>query len=201
MSSGEIQRKEQKPNLALTDIADIISSLYNFQYNSSIHKLKLLDSYDDQNVYINGIYDEKEIECCIKIHNGVESKAPEILDCQNQLLLHLYHHKFNVPLPLFNKKKERISYICINNITHAIRLLTWVKGTKMSDIKPSLNLIYQCGIYLAKIRISLSTFQHTAAYRIHSWDLKQTDQLKEFLFAINDIQRNYTFVMCFSERN
>jgi hypothetical protein len=98
-----------------------------------------------------------------------------------------------------------------NECLLAVRLLTWVEGETLSDFAiRTLNndgddngdddddddnadddgraLLVGAGEFLGKMTTSLSSFDHPAASRSHSWDLRSTSALRKFTHLLPDPQ-------------
>lgn len=192
MSDDETRRKREKPGpLSKQTVATLAKTLFNIVID--IETVKELDSYDDRNFYIrvddqNDQDDQKEYT--FKVHNGVESDRPSELDAQNQLLLHLQANGITCCSPVAAVDGTFVGYSTLklkdgSDKKHAIRLLVWVPGSILHDVTITSALIASAGAYLGKLNKALRGFDHPGAHRTHSWDLKNSLFIRDFVKYID----------------
>ena len=88
-----------------------------------------------------------------------------------------------VTLPVRGREAEGVTQ------AHVARLLHWVDGVVMSDVKTmSLETLQNAGSYAARMDKVLATFESPGAHRTHVWDLQNMADVADFTFAIQDQQ-------------
>lgn len=202
-SDDEARRKDEKPTIS-TEVALVIArELFNIP-ESSVARIRELESYDDRNFRIDTVVDgNSSSSFTLKVHNGVESDNLTILDAQNAVMIHLHEAGFCCPRPVAvaaEEEKEKddvhIGWWTLplkkgGARKHAVRLLTWVSGEPMSSSGSSAGLLEKAGEYLAQLSLALEQFDHPGVHRVHAWDLNQgTPLLRGFTqFIVGDDRR------------
>lgn len=191
----EARRKWQKPFANEEQAVALINSLWEFQ----VVDIKSLDSYDDRNFYIKANTTNGEEEFCLKLHNGVESANEVVIDGQNQIILCLAKQGVTVPAPVLSRNGRYTEYTVLplrvptdgqSECRHAVRVLSWVRpGTLMHDVPISHELLIKAGAFVGSVSRCLVTYEHKAAERVHSWDLKNMLGVRDFVQYINDEKR------------
>ena len=85
----------------------------------------------------------------LKVHNGVDSQNTSFIEAQNLALVHVAERGFNVPSPLATIDGALTGFYSLPLLgsdgsklrKHAVRLLNFVEGTVMSEVKPTLALL------------------------------------------------------------
>lgn len=168
-----------------------------------VEVIKELESYDDCN-FLCRIGSEKYL---LKIHNGVESQAYiderqknetfSSISLQNDMMNHLSRSKYGIS----TSRPVSDVIICdlpVLSAPHsprklAVRLLEWIEGQPMSSCTSlPIERILEAGVLLGKVNSALDEMMEelrsntdnslilsdrSALMRIHSWDLKHTDQV------------------------
>ncbi len=141
---------------------------------------RTLPSERDQNFYLKT---ETGQEFVLKIANVAESR--EILDLQNQAMLHLAERVHSLSLPRVCKTAERELITTITSqdgATHFMRLLTYVPGKLLAHVKPhSPELLHSLGRVLGIIDHALYDFSHPAARRELKWDLQHAGWIRDYV--------------------
>jgi len=101
-----------------------------------------------------------------------ESGLYELLDTENQALQKLLHQSTNsYPTPVRNLKGKFLS--TIENGKQLIRMLTFVEGEVLAEVKHSTDLFQSIGRFLAQMNKTLLDFYHPAiGARQLDWDLQ-----------------------------
>ncbi|MCW3985212.1 MAG: phosphotransferase, partial [Candidatus Bathyarchaeota archaeon] len=96
----------------------------------------------------------------------------ELLDAENQALQKLLHQSTNsYPTPVRNLKGKFLS--TIENGKQLIRMLTFVEGELLAEVKHSTDLFQSIGRFLAQMNKTLLDFYHPAiGARQLDWDLQ-----------------------------
>ncbi|MGH7600721.1 MAG: phosphotransferase, partial [bacterium] len=143
-----------------------------------------LPSERDQNFYLKT---ETGQEFVLKIANVAESR--EVLDFQNQAMLHLAERAPSIAIPRVCKTTigESITTITSNDgATYFVRLLTYVPGKLFAHVKPhSPELLHSLGRVLGAIDHALQDFAHPAARRELKWDLKHVVWIRDYVQHIS----------------
>merc|ERR1712086_456024 len=207
----EQRRKQEKPVCSVGDALEFSETHFGLQVSLDDGPIRELESYDDRNFLMSGSTAAAP-DCAkytFKVHNGVESDNYLVLEAQNAILQHLQKHGVNCPQPMpavpeepeeeeaeektkKTKKKEPELMAWAELSTewgskhHAVRLLTWIEGTPMSEItQPPTGLYYRAGVHLGEVTEALADFDHPAAHRVHSWDLMNTSELRDMAWEVH----------------
>ena len=143
-----------------------------------------LPSERDQNFQITNSAGEKFV---FKIANALE--APELLDAQNAVLRHLETRvSFCQRLVPDISGEEMIQVRAANGATHLVRLVHYLPGVPLAEVKPQPNeLLRDLGRKLGQLERALVNFDHPAVHRDFHWDLANGNRiLSEFGGLIED---------------
>ena len=110
----------------------------NYDIIASIEKLS-----SDRDLNLKVCADDKNF--VMKIANSSEDKS--ILQMQNNALRHisLQDESIEVPIPIKSKHKKDISIIKSHNSRNYVRLLTYIEGDFLKDVKPNSNMLFSVG--------------------------------------------------------
>ncbi len=153
-----------RPNLSISEVSEIAEDV--FGIFGSINELQ---SERDQNFHIIG---EEGKEFVLKIANISEKK--EVLDFQNQAMIHFTSNNIGVnhPKVIHSKTGEMITSLQIEGKNHFVRMLSFVKGKVIAEVKPhSSELMNTVGCFLGNISMGLIDFSHPETIRDFYWDL------------------------------
>jgi Ser/Thr protein kinase RdoA (MazF antagonist) len=143
-----------------------------------------LASERDQNFLITNSTAEKFV---LKISNALE--APELLDAQNAVLNHLTTRvSFCQRLVRAVSDEENVSIQESNGTTHLVRLVHYLPGVPLAEVKPQPNeLLRDLGRKLGQLDGALTDFDHPAAHRDFHWDLANGNRIiSEFSGLVKD---------------
>ena len=173
--------------------------LSSHQLPSLSFPLQKLDSYDDENFLILTATGTNYL---CKVHNGVESDSPSIIDYQNRIMLHLNAASgvaTTSPLPTVHNAASPAALsvtvpLPVQSSSHsphplAVRLLTYIPGTPMAYKSVTPSLLVSCGSYLAAVDASLDGFSHPSSDRFHIWCQENTLSLRPFLSHVPTASR------------
>lgn len=126
----------------------------------------------------------------LKVVNTLDSKKANVIDAQTQLLLFLSQQNIQCPRPVMNIYGKYHSLEKVGKAEHNIRLLEYQPGKIFQDVLKTNHLYYQVGEFMAKVDNALKNFKHEA-YENHStlWHLESVPKIKDFLYAVTDVQR------------
>ncbi|XP_055916229.1 hydroxylysine kinase isoform X2 [Eupeodes corollae] len=180
-----------QPKVSTEDVHSLAQRLYGI----TIGDFKELISYDDRNYFIT---EDKNVKnplitrtwphgYVMKILNAHDSKEPEFIDAQNELLIHLSKQGIQCPRPIVNLHGKNFSVEKINGVNYVVRLLEFIPGKIFHQVTKSNYLFFQSGEYLAKVNRAMKDFNHDA-YKTHKtlWNLQSISQLKQFLYVLTD---------------
>ncbi|CAM9361796.1 unnamed protein product, partial [Chrysoparadoxa australica] len=146
-------------------------------------------SYDDNNFRIESTGDGY----MLKVHNGVESDADEVLQAQSQLLSRLDMKGFAVPtvVPMKDGKDIVKVPLPVKSGSHslAVRLFNWVPGSLMKGSTYDPSTLEAAGVYLGKLNRAMEGWDHQGLHREHAWDLQHASKLEEFASHVADEDR------------
>ena len=126
----------------LYDNYDIIASIEKL---SSDRDLNLKVSTDDMSFVM-------------KIANSSEDKS--VLQMQNDALRYIssQDERIEVPIPIKSKHKKDISIIKSHNSRNYVRLLTYIEGDFLKDVKPNSSMLFSVGEFLGNLDNALIGF-------------------------------------------
>ena len=142
---------------------------------SDLSKVKEFISYDDRNFYLKGVLpsqegkegNSSEDEFVLKILNHVDSQNISYINAQNVLLLYLKEHGFVCPVPMKSLSGELTMECQLSSYglsgseenakeqglpprINAVRLLSYVPGKLLKDVRCTKDLLFNLGRYTAK---------------------------------------------------
>ena len=143
---------------------------------SDLSKVKEFVSYEDRNFYFKGVLPNQknkqgnstEDEFVLKILNHVDSENISYVNAQNALLLYLKEHGFVCPIPMrslsdkltmecelssygLSVSEENANIQKLPRRISAVRLLSYVPGKLLKDVRCTNDLLFNLGRYIAKM--------------------------------------------------
>lgn len=182
--------------------------------NLHIVNVKELNSYDDRNF---NVFTDNGEQFVLKITNSIESMNGDLIEAQNEMMLFLHSNQFQVPIPLKNINGNFIIRTHLpplqpndtDNLNandsvfkkiYAIRLLKFIPGTILYNVKLDRNLLINCGQYLAKINLALETFHNeTVKRRNFQWYLGNVGNIIQYIQYIQLPARRKLVANCVQE--
>ena len=154
-----------------------IESEYGFQ----IEAIKLLNGYDNANYLIT----TKTDRFIFKTY--VYSQAIyDTIQAENEILLALQPSDTN-PKPISFRDGNLTKTISIDGKSLICRMLSFLEGNFLGDIKPSIALYKSLGVFLAKMDIKLNSISnYVIKSRAWEWDLQYFDLNKKYISVIPD---------------
>ncbi|MGD8406143.1 MAG: aminotransferase class III-fold pyridoxal phosphate-dependent enzyme [Anaerolineales bacterium] len=161
------------PTFYPDDATKFAQTLYSLKVSA-----KSLPSERDQNFLLTIDDDERFI---LKIANATENRA--ILEAQNEVMSHLAQRISFCPHVIKTSAGDEISSVnSQDGKTHFVRLVTYLPGTPLGDVKRhSDKLLHDLGQKIGQLTNALADFDHTAFHRDFHWDLAN---------GLNIIQKN-----------
>lgn len=187
MSEDEERRKREKPSLTLAEAAALVPQLYGIE----CRKIAALESYDDQNFFVESVDGAKYT---LKIHNGVESDNTDVLDAQVAMAELLRREGINCPWAIETAAQEpygattaRVRDGSARELK--VKLLHWVEGEPLVSVGATAASLESAGRYLGSVDSILDGFSHAGLERTHAWDLRHALGARPFLAHIADPAR------------
>ena len=120
----------------------------------------------------------------LKIYNQMENKPT--IDLQEDIVNHILKAEPSMKLP---KQIGPTITLQKNNQSFIIRLLEYLEGKFLSDIKLSSNDYVKMGMFLGRLSKGLNGYNHPAAHREFDWDARQVGLMKnkiKFVESLDD---------------
>lgn len=147
------------PTLTLAKAKQIAGELYGL-----IGDDRELPSERDQNFLLSA----GGARYVLKIANALEKR--EMLDAQNRAMEHVSGLGL-LPKLVRSLRGEKIEVVSVNGVDHFVRLVTYVEGTPMGNVKRhSPEMMFDLGRKLGKLDEALQGFDHPALHRNFHWD-------------------------------
>nr|XP_027236867.1 hydroxylysine kinase-like [Penaeus vannamei] len=199
-----------RPMLKKADVPALVGKLYGL----TVVSVKELNSYDDKNYLIqvqSKVNNPHMTDLCphgyvVKVTNSLDSKNIHLMAAQNDMMLFLHSRGINVPKPEKNvhgtymvkeKMEVNVDDFVQNNADerpsgeYMVRMLTFVPGKILHQVKYTSQLFYECGELAAKMDNELMDFKNEhLKNRKLIWMLQNTPDLTKFIFAVRDASRH-----------
>ena len=160
------------PTFSISEIINFIQDNYNINGN-----LKELYSDRDQIFLV----DSNEKKFILKISNPAEEYS--VIDLQDKAAEYIIKNDPSMKIP---RRVGPILRIEKNRKKFYIRLLNYIEGTLMSEKKLVETSYKNMGSYIGRLSNNLKGFEHSGAYRVFDWDIRQIDLIKEKIQFISD---------------
>lgn len=152
-------------------------------YNVSPIEIKKLAGYDNINYLVktsNNIFVFKTYT--------YDKELFDLVFAESELLDHLLKSNDNLyPKPIKTKEGEWLKIIDIDGKRTITRLLSFLKGDFLAEVKHSPTLVKALGTFLAKTDLQLLGFNHnTIRARIYEWDIQHLDLIEPYIQDISD---------------
>ena len=131
--------------------------------------VKKLDSDRDQNFHLALASGNQFV---LKIYNSNEDN--DIIDLHTNVLCHLEKQQLrSIKTPILTKtlSKKRTGKIIKDNKIYRFRLVSYIEGTQLKDIKKNKISFYDLGSSIANILKILSSLEDLRAKRYFAWDV------------------------------
>jgi len=147
------------PMLGVKEAERLAKELYGL--GGTLHQLP---SERDQNFLMS----TDEAWYVLKIANSLEKW--ELLDAQNQVMEHVAGLEL-LPKVVKSLRGEKIEIASVNYTNHFVRLVTYLEGTPMGNVKRhSSEMMFDLGQKLGRLDAALQDFDHLALHRDFHWD-------------------------------
>lgn len=173
----------RQPAFAPSEAEDILARRFGAAGN-----VRPLPSERDQNFLARFADGRRAV---LKIAHAGEERG--ILELQHVALKRLAERAPGVAVPRVlaaTDGSEILEVPGVEGDTHYVRLLSWIAGTVLADIRPHTpELLESLGRVIAQLDIGLEGLEHPAARRPLKWDLARAGWIREHLDAIEDRAR------------
>jgi len=152
-----------------------------FQIHARAH---LLVSERDQNFRLEADDGRRFV---IKFSNSAERL--EVIDFQNQALLHVAARDPALPLPRVIPGMDGQLHYRVRRAgkTHFVRVLSWLEGIELESVASNTDMAAKMGRMLARLGKALQGFEHPGSNPLSLWDMKQATTLRDLLVYIEDV--------------
>lgn len=156
------------------------------QFRLNAVEVKLLNGYDNKNYLVKNEHEKFVFKTYLR-----PNQLYEIVEAENQMLLHLKSKKFKeIPKPIAFSNGEYLQVYEIDGEAQLCRLLSFVDGEFMADLTPNERTITSLGAYAAALNKALFDFDHVALRaRNWEWDLKDVFLNTKYISDIDSPQR------------
>ena len=141
---------------------------------------KELPSERDQNFLLTSDTGERFV---FKIANSLEQLP--FLEAQNAAMVHLESRVSFCPRVISAQSGKQIEQTFLDGLSHFVRLVTFISGEPIANVKPTSKLRFDFGKKLGEVTRALSSFDHPAFHREFHWDMvnatKVVRQFEELL--------------------
>ena len=146
-------------------------------------KIKRLNGYENENYLVTA----KDAQYIFKTYPSTKNTS-SLINAECQALIHLQQKggcKTPIPIPFISG--EFVKTIDINKETKCCRMLSFLPGNFLGDIKPKKSLMGNLGVFLADLNQKLDGF-HSDAIRArnYEWDLQNLPLNRKHISAIHD---------------
>lgn len=165
---------------ALSDTQAVAIASDHYGINGSVRPLV---SERDQNFQLTAQNGQHFI---LKISNHAEQQ--EVIDFQNQALLHVSEKDASFPLPrvISTIKGQLHSRVERAGKTHFVRVLSWLEGSVIHDAPVGAGLAWRMGQLLARLDVAFRGFDHPGSNPPSLWDMKRADKLADLIVHIEE---------------
>ena len=122
----------------------------------------------------------------IKFSNSAEQ--PEVIDFQNQALLHVAARDPSFPLPRVMPDVNGQLRCSVRHCgkTHFVRVLSWLEGIELEDVTSDTGMAAKMGRMLARLGMAFQGFEHPGSNPPSLWDMKRATALRDLLVYVEN---------------
>ena len=175
--------KFDQPSFTLEDAETLGRRQYGVDARAS-----LLPGERDRNFLLTAAGGERHV---LKISNAEDD--PLVIDLQNAALAHL---AAEAPQLALQRVRYSVDGAAVTSVAdargsaHLVRLLTWVPGRVLAQVRPHTpELLRSLGTLLGTLDAALDSFDHPGAERELKWDPRRASWAAEYLRYIEDVVR------------
>ena len=165
---------------AFSDADAMTVATRHYGINGTVHPLV---SERDQNFRLTT---QNGLEYTLKISNHAEQL--EVVDFQNQALLHVAHRDATIPLPRVIPALDGQLHCHVKHSgeQYFVRVLSWLDGSVLHDSTANPDLARRLGRLLARFGVALQGFDHPGSNPPSLWDMKRAAGLADLIVHIED---------------
>lgn len=165
-----------------------VNSFLEKEFGLQVKDCKKLDGYDNLNYHIT----TSDSSYIYKTYQYSEVSF-DMVEAENDTLLFLqrdFEHKVPKPIPF--KDGSYLGTFSINEQPSICRILSFLEGDFLGDVKHTLQLIESLGVFLAELNLKLKGFKnYTIQSRQWEWDLQYFNLNRKYIDDItNATDRN-----------
>ena len=166
------------PAFSAADAVSIAASHYGIKA-----QVRSLVSDRDQNFRLDADDGKRFV---LKISNYAEQL--QFIDFQNCALLHVSKQDPTFPSPRVIPTREGQLHCSARSDgkTHYVRVLSWLDGQVLDDVKSEPGLVNQLGKLLARLGLALKDFDHPGSNPPSAWDMKRAASLQDLLVYVEN---------------
>lgn len=168
------------PDFSPADATSLAANAYGIEANA-----QTLVSERDQNFQLTT---RNGVRYTLKISNKAEQ--PEVIDFQNQALVHVEKVDPSFPIPRVIPSLEDRLHCQVerDGNTHFVRVLSWLEGSVIHDTQVDAGLARRMGQLLARLGLAFKDFDHPGSNPPSLWDMKRAAGLADLIVHIEDRQ-------------
>ena len=153
-------------------------------YGLNIKSLKKLNGYDNENYLLDSHEGKKFI---LKKYPFSKNNI-SLISSENDCLIHLNKNSNNsYPEPIFSRGNKYLEIIGSKNDKYIIRVLSYLKGKFLGEIKVNDDTLSSIGEIVGKLTKHLKNYSNDSiSSRKWEWDIQYLDLNKKFLKHIED---------------
>jgi len=166
------------PAFSAADAVSIAASHYGIKAQA-----RPLVSDKDQNFRLDADDGKQYV---LKISNYAEQL--QFIDFQNSALIHVSKQDPTFPSPrvIPTLKGQLHCSSRRDGKTHYVRVLSWLDGLVLDDVKLESGLVNRLGKFLARLGLALKDFEHPGSNPPLAWDMKRAASLQDLLVYVED---------------
>ncbi|WP_136481262.1 aminotransferase class III-fold pyridoxal phosphate-dependent enzyme [Cognatitamlana onchidii] len=173
-----------------------MQSLIEKEFGLEVLETKTLNGYDNKNYHIS----TAESDFIFKTYRDSEI-LKDIIEAENETLLYL-EKKFNskTPIPIAFRDQSYLKTLNVDNKKTLCRMLSFLKGKFLGDVKHTPALFNSLGSFLAKLDIRLNGFKSYAIKaRQWEWDIQYLDLNKKYIQHIPNPEDRKVVIYFFNQ--
>ena len=159
-------------------------------------EIKKLDGYDNANYLVK----TGSKKCIFKTYT-YNDELLDLIKAENETLLFLQKSDKNIyPKPIQFANGSYLKKLEIDSEYRICRMLSFLDGEFLGDVKPTKALFQSFGVFLAKMDLNLQKFKsYTIIARQWEWDIQYVDLNKEYIDNISDAKDRNTVSYFFQQ--
>ncbi|XP_059148682.1 hydroxylysine kinase-like [Physella acuta] len=182
--------------------ADDIPALVYRLYRLKVRVIKELSSYDDQNFLVEEV-DEGEdcsggkcpdrVQFVVKVLNSLDSRKPSVIEQQTRLIEYVRQAGYPTPGPLMNGGGQYQQLVDLSTTrskheTFIVRLFEYIPGVTLAQVRLTLKLCYQLGVYAGWMDQVLATYPNvddeSLKLMVRKWNMSEIPALRQQIQAV-----------------